>query len=157
MNKKEIREIENESIKKFMESNSQFLKGRVLDFGAGKMPYKDLVNGVYVPFDKLYSEEFPLDKYDAIMCNQVLQYLLRPDTLLREFANWLKPGGYLVMTYPTCWEEVEGDDIYRFTKNGMELLLAANGFEIIKHERRCYLPFEDFNLSIGYGIVARKR
>lgn len=137
-----------------MEENKEYLKGDVLDFGCGTQPYKDLVNGTYTGFEK--GDNWEDKEYDCIMCNQVMQYLTDPSDYLNTMNYHLKKGGYLVMTYPTHWEELEHLDFWRFTKAGMELLLRRNGFEIIKHQERCNIPFEDFKLAIGYGVIAKK-
>lgn len=139
-----------------MEENSNYLVGKVLDFGAGNQPYRDLVKGEYCPFDVAYSDSLLEPPYDVIMCNQVLEYVPDPRAVIRDFYLMLKSQGTLVMTYPTLWEEVEPNDYWRFTKSGIEKLLGDNAFIIVKHELRCQLEFEDFNLAIGYGMVAKK-
>lgn len=158
LTKESIRtQLERPSILSFMEQNKSLLSGRVLDYGAGKQPYKHLVSGEYEAYDISYTDlTMPRGSFDAIMCNQMIQYVMEPLSLFNFFFEKLKSGGHLVMTYPTHWEEVEDNDIYRFTKRGMEFLLSSVGFEIIKHEERCRISFEDFHLAIGYGIIARK-
>lgn len=154
MNKQSIRtELERPSIRKFMDDNKEYLKGRVLDFGSGKQPYKDLIED-YTPYD--LDLPYPTGQFDCIICNQVMQYVFSPQDTIWEFNNLLKQGGYLVLTYPTHWEELETSDLWRFTKAGMNFLLISNGFRVIKHDERCSIPFEDFKLSIGYGAIAQK-
>jgi SAM-dependent methyltransferase len=152
MDKDGIRVIERGSIRRFLEDNRQYLAGEVLDFGSGKQPYKDLC-GNYTPYEK--GEDLPSRKFDTILCNQVLQYIERPDYAIKLFKDLLKPNGYLVMTYPTHWEEVCQDDWWRFTKRGVERLLKEAGFQIIIHQERWSLPFDDFKLVGGYGVIAR--
>jgi SAM-dependent methyltransferase len=170
-----IRDCERVSIRGFMTRHRQYLKGRVLDYGSGKQPYKDLVEGEYFPYDPAYhpatyndllmldpSEHAP---YDAIMCNQVIQYEQEPDYLIDQCATNLKQGGYLVMTYPTNWDEVTGDDddYFRFTKKGMEYLLANADllekdakFTILHHTLRASISFPGFSFPLGYGVVAQR-
>lgn len=154
-----IRILERESIREFMEQNREYLRGRVLDWGCGKQPYRDLVEGEYLPFDQ---RDYPLDwrhsEPDSIMCNQVLQYIEYPELLLLEFAHILPSGGHLVMTYTTCWALVEGDDpeYFRFTPNGIEHMLKAAGFEVLIHEERAKISLGKFDFSLGGGVVARK-
>ena len=68
----------------------------------------------------------------------------------------LKRGGHLVMTYPTCWDEVQGDDddFYRFTKKGMEKILGS--FHILHHTLRASISFPGFSFPLGYGVVAQR-
>lgn len=148
--RKTIRLVEKESIRDFVASQRNYLKGRVLDFGAGDQPYKELVDGEYVPFEK--GENFPEEKFDTVLMNQVVQYL---DDPRRELERLAKVTDLLVMTYPTHWEELEHIDYWRFTKAGMEKMLREAGFEIIHHEPRHALMFYDFSLVIGYGVIAK--
>ena len=155
LNKITIRtDLERPSIRKFMEDHKNLFKGRVLDFGSGSQPYKDLVSGEYIPYD--LDLKMPFGKFDVIICNQVMQYITNPAEQIKEFYSLLNKDGLLIMTYPTHWEEVELEDLWRFTKTGMGFLLFRAGFKVIEHTERCSIPFEDFKLSIGYGVIAKK-
>lgn len=149
-----IRQIERASIRTFMEKQRHMLHGCVVDFGAGKQPYRDLVVGEYVPIEQ--GDLLPTQLVDAVMCNQVLQYSDVPARTLREIGGLLRPGGALVMTYPTNWDEVEAEDYWRFTASGMERLLKEAGFSILNHEQRAAVVIGHFKFPLGYGIVARK-
>lgn len=160
-NNDSIRALERASIRSFMESNRQYLKGRVLDFGCGThetcqrpQPYRDLVEGEYVGMDK--ANQYPAPPFDAVMCTQVIQYLKTPRIELMVLRSLLKQGGYLVMTYPTNWDEVESTDLWRFTRAGMETLLESKEFKIVKHERRAEIDLNGFKFALGYGIVAKR-
>jgi hypothetical protein len=158
-----IRQIELASIRRFVGQNRELLRGRVLDFGAGKpgtcrnpQPYRDLVDpsAEYVPVD-IGDPWFP-GGFNTVLCTQVVQYIFWPLTTLRELHNNLVDGGHLILTYPTSWDEVEAMDLWRFTKAGMERLLFQAGFEIVKHERRAEVVLGSFRFPIGYGCIARK-
>jgi len=149
-----IRQIEKASIREFMEKYRHFLRGRVADFGAGLQPYRDLVGGEYFPMQE--GDLFPPALLDAVMCNQVAQYLGDPAATFQEIASRLRRGGRLVMTYPTNWDEVEGNDYWRFTKAGMERLLKAVGLSVIAHELRAEVRVNNFRFPLGYGVVAQK-
>jgi len=137
-----------------MEENREYLKGRVLDFGAGKQPYRDLVEGEYVPFEPGGKIESP---FDAVMSNQVIQYLPNPLAQIRQFrTDFLKRGGYLVMTGPTNWEEIEKTDLFRFTVFGIKFLVRQAGFEVLKAKSRARIDADGFDLSLGWGVVAVK-
>lgn len=171
-----LRGIEHKSIRDFVQSAAHdgYLSGRVLDYGCGKRPYQDIVEragGEYVGYDlEVYggnvsmedvgSIEEEEESFTAILCTQVVQYVL-PEDLFGEFFDFLRyllvPDGHLVITYPTNWPEVESADLYRFTKAGMEHLLTAAGFKIIVHQRRgigaVSLSGDEF--ALGYGVIAR--
>lgn len=160
-----VRDLERESIRAFMERHKSYLSGRVLDFGAGSEPYRDLVSGEYVPFDTYEHNILPVGGkrkmqtpsggFDVIMCNQVMQYMPDPQGTLITFSALLKPGGVLVLSYPTNWDEVEPNDYWRFTRKGMERLLSMAGFAPLIHERRAEIPLGGFKFPLGYGCVAQ--
>lgn len=155
VNNTTVREMERSSIRVFMEENRGYLKGRVLDFGAGREPYRDLVDGEYVPFEPGGVIEPP---FDAVMCNQVIQYLESPLAQLRQFrTDFLRPGGHLVMTGPTNWAEVEGCDLFRFTRAGIKFLMGQAGFETLILKSRAAINLGGFELSLGWGLVARAK
>lgn len=147
-----LRMVERESIRNFVEAHKDLLTGRVLDFGAGEEPYREFVVGEYVPYEK--GEEFPEGTFHTVLVNQVVQYLENPHEVFSRLAT---VGEYLVMTYPTNWEEVEAVDLYRYTKAGMERMLTEAGYEIISHEKRCSISFVNFELVMGYGVIAQSR
>ncbi len=156
-----IQALERDSIRDFVRRYRNYLTGRVLDFGAGKpgtcrvpQPYRDLVAGDYVPFDK--GDEFPSGQFDAVLCTQVLQYVADPQATLKQFFAALNPGGYLLMSYPTSWAEVESGDLWRFTRSGMEALLLGAGFELLYHDRRASVDLPGFSFPLGYGVIARR-
>lgn len=172
-------DYENQSIIEFVGQAAMdgHLKGRVLDYGCGKQPYREIVQaggGEYIPFDRAHfpanqsgdvGEEPFATTYDAILCTQVIQYAEFPPDLMRAFKA---RGRVLVMTYPTNWPEVQDVDLHRFTKAGMTRLLDRAGFTILRHERRGYvydahfpsgrekrITASGFEFALGYGVVAR--
>jgi len=169
-----LRAREIDSIRTFVLSAAAegHLAGRVLDYGCGRQPYRDIIErhgGDYLGFDRA---DFPASTtqgadhgpgnvlaygYDAILCTQVLQYVRDPRATLRDFHRALWRGhGTLVLTYPTTWPEVEEEDMWRFTKAGMERLLSEAEFSVLRHDRRgVLLPPGNEQLAIGYGVVAR--
>ncbi len=149
-----VRRVERWSIREFMRDNAQYLRGRVLDFGAGTQPYRDLVKGEYVPWSPGQSR--PSGPFDAVMCNQVLQYVSDPRAELVDISRSLRSGGHLVLTFPTNWDEVEDIDMWRFTATGMKYLLRLSGFEVVRMERRAQVTHGLFKLPLGYGCVAER-
>lgn len=86
-----LRDIERDSIRAFVQSAADdgYLSGRVLDYGCGKQPYRDIVEAAgaeYVGYDH---ESFPAkvgdfsvdtdpthsERFDAVLCTQVVQYI----------------------------------------------------------------------------------
>jgi SAM-dependent methyltransferase len=159
-----IRVMERVSIRAYMERWRHLLYGRVLDFGAGTQPYRDLLDAEagYVPFDpgmigrNQTDVPLPTPFFDAVMCNQVFQYLVNPQQTMAALTGVMKPGGHLVLTYATNWPEVEKADLQRFTKAGMEQLLEHSGLKILDHTLRCEIRVDAFCFPLGYGVVATK-
>ena len=95
-----LREVEAESIRRFVESCAEHFTGRVLDYGCGQQPYRDIVEqagGDYYGFDRLAFggnvsgadigsyDHFGHHRFaDAILCTQVLQYVPPEDIISRD-------------------------------------------------------------------------
>lgn len=180
-----LREAEAYTIRSFVQraADGGYLSGRVLDYGCGKQPYRDIVEAAGGTY---YGHDFPSypasvvseivldspenwfeEEWDAILCTQVLQYIPIWEDLGHDgetaplttdlYCMWsaLKPrGGHLVLTYPTNWPEVEPEDLHRFTKAGMERLLTEAGFTIVRHEWRHGFHYEGVSFAAGYGVIA---
>lgn len=171
MNIHELSALENESIRDFVleAAVAGLLRGRVLDYGCGKQPYRDVVEAagaLYEPYDRAtwpggsggnVGDRLSLgDWRDAILCTQVLMYVPDPlDTLRIILMNLVKPGGHLIVTYPSAWPVIRGH-LWNFTKAGMQHLVTEAGYEVVRHELRLALPFEGFEVPVGYGIVVRR-
>lgn len=166
-----LREREKASIEGFVLNQAEKLTGRVLDFGCGLQPYRKIVEnsgGDYHPFDRLgypgctvhtsVGNDWPLTQrvqWDAILCTQVIQYVPDPMKLIRDFWFALKPGGWLVLTGPTNWPEVEVEDFWRVTICGAAHMLEATGFSEIDVSSRECIRINDFGLSLGWGATGR--
>lgn len=165
-NNENLRELESDGIRSFVESCADLLTGRVLDFGSGKQPYRSLVQGEYVPYDRIdnpgscattdVGPDFPLSElWDAILCTQVLQYLPNVQATLGTMRWALKPGGHLIMTSALTWPEIEPEDEVRYTRAGLRRRLEEAGFEIVRCEPRGEIDLGGFRLTLGYGWVVR--
>lgn len=166
-----IRDLERASLRDFVGSCGPIFYGRnVLDYGCGRMPYRDIVDragGGYFEYDRpsfpgnvggeVHGPEDPLAAaWDVILCTQVVQYLPHVSDVLVAFReSLLSLGGYLVLTGPTCWPEVEPEDLHRFTRRGIEALLRAAGFTVERLERRSYVEYAGEEFSLGWGAVAK--
>lgn len=166
-----IRALERDSIRAFMESCSDLYVGRVLDFGAGRQPFKTLIESTgadYHPFDRGShpanvsgrddGPDDPLtEDWDVIVCNQVLQYVPDVPELLAYFSAALYPGGTLILTGATTWVENEREDLHRHTLSGIAAFLDQAGFDVERLESRASIDLPGFALSLGYGAVAVSR
>ncbi len=131
---------------------SSLFDGKVLDFGCGAKPYKDLFkkcseyigcdiatsghdhineqidvfyNGETIPFEDGY--------FDNIFTSEVFEHVFNLDTILDELYRVLKPGGYMLATVPFIWNEHEIPfDYGRYTSYGIQSLLKRHGFKIVQ-------------------------
>lgn len=168
-----LRDLEADSIRSFVEYHAHLLTGNVLDYGAGRQPYRKIVEAVgahYVPYDRMAypastvttdvgydSPLADLNVWDAILCTQVIQYVSEPMALLRDFEWALKVGGALVMTGPTNWPVIEIADLHRHTVPGITLMLDRAKFKVDVVFAREHVGFEGEQWAIGWAAVARAR
>lgn len=121
---------------------------RVLDAGAGDQPYRDLFahcdyeSADFELIDKPYArstyvcslDAIPVEdgRFDAVICNQVMEHLPQPGAALRELNRVLKPGGRMICTAPLFYEEHERPyDFYRYTQFGWRFMLEEAGFDVL--------------------------
>lgn len=120
----------------------------VLDAGSGDQPYRRLlahtqyetadferVDKGYLPSTyvcDLTSIPVENERFDYLICNQVLEHLPDPVTALQELRRTLKPGGLMLFSMPLFYEEHEQPhDYYRYTQFGHRLMFKKAGLEIL--------------------------
>lgn len=165
-----LRNIERGSIRDFLRKNRDHLTGRVLDFGCGDQPYRDVVieaGGRYFGYDQSWfpgsvvkenvGPDFPManPEWDSVICTQVIQYVTYPPALIRMLKLGLKDGGHLLITGPTNWPVVEQEDLWRFTARGVGMLLSEE-FETYEVGYRGSVSFEGEDWSLGWWAIAKK-
>lgn len=123
----------------------------ILDAGAGEGVYKKFfAHCDYKAIDLAVGEsrwdyshldyvgplhEMPIqdEKFDAVLCTQVLEHLEWPRESVKEMYRVLKPGGKLYMTAPMAHPEHQIPyDFFRYTSYGMESICRHAGFSDIK-------------------------
>jgi SAM-dependent methyltransferase len=132
------------ALKRFSPAGAQ-----CLDVGCGERPYEYLFEkGRYIGIDiadsgrpgsmkspDLYYDgktvPFGNDSFDLVISTQVLEHVPSPGMLVREMVRVLKPGGVLILTLPFVYPEHEIPyDFFRFTRYGIEAILAENGLTL---------------------------
>ena len=66
--------------------------------------------------------------YDLVLADHVLEHVKRPHRAVRNIFKMLKPSGVFFVTTPFMIMMHGNDDYYRWTKNGMRVLLEDAGF-----------------------------
>ncbi len=126
------------------------MKEIVLDAGAGASPYRNLIRGIYHSCD--FSQTNPSaesaqhtflcdlaslpvgdNTYSTVICNQVLEHVRDPQTVIGELFRVLKPGGKLILTAPGCYgEHMIPYNYYNFLQYGLTMLFENAGFKEIR-------------------------
>ena len=161
-----VRQMTRAAIRRYVNQHRELLSGRVLDYGCGKrgtcpipQPYRSMLPSTeYVGWDlgdPPITEEQD-GTFDAILCTQVLQNAPEPAELMCAFYRWLKPGGYLVLTYPVAWEEIEYE-LWRFTAKGIWGMAHRANFNLVEQAPICSVRLDgSLNLVLVEGSVWRK-
>jgi len=135
-------------------SNKRYMTGRMLDFGCGSKPYKDLFDvEEYVGLDIEESGHshqneqvdvfydgktipFEDNHFDSVFSSEVFEHIFNLERVLSEIHRVIKPGGHLLISVPFVWEEHEiPHDFARYTTFGIDHLVTKTGFEVIEIQK----------------------
>lgn len=123
-----------------------YVKGRVLDLGAGMAKYKPILikNAAdYVACDVRKTENidtvcdvtnliFALESFDTVISTQVFEHVDNPFSVVREIKKVLKAGGNAIITAPFMVPfHADPKDNFRFSREGLEEIFKSSGFEIV--------------------------
>lgn len=147
----------------FVRRHAHLLKGDVLDFGGGEMPYRGVAEArswrslEYAPSlggpdlnglarqsrlarDHLYYDghtiPLPDNAVDTVLATEVLEHVFNLEQILAELHRVLKPGGRLVATLPFAMYEHEvPHDFARYTSFAVRDRLERTGFVVESLEK----------------------
>jgi 2-polyprenyl-3-methyl-5-hydroxy-6-metoxy-1,4-benzoquinol methylase len=130
------------------------LSGKVLDVGAGESPWREWLpsTATYEGVDVGNAEEFGMQPardgityydgrtipfpdaiFDGAICIEVLEHAEDPGLLMAEIARCLRQGATLLLTVPwSARRHHIPHDYHRFTRERLQNLLEASGFEQIE-------------------------
>lgn len=154
---------------KGIKKNAVKLKGKLLDFGCGRKPYRNLFNvDEYIGLDIEVSghdhkesevdvyydgKEIPFnaETFDALFCSEVLEHVFNIDEVLAEIHRVLKKGGKGLFTIPMAWGEHEQPyDFARYTSFGIKAIFERNGFKIRTIEKSNHFTEALFQMWTSY-------
>jgi SAM-dependent methyltransferase len=133
-----------------VEESLPLFSGRLLDYGCGRMPYKNYIlehSGVseYIGLDietalnydnvkpdALWNGTtipFPDGHFDVVLATEVFEHVHGLEPALHEICRVLKQDGILFFTMPYVWplHEVPNDE-YRYTPFALEKIFKRSGF-----------------------------
>lgn len=130
-----------EDIKAFL-ANISLTNNKVVDWCAGTKPVEKYVKHKGTTFftidklphvdsdlcaDVLECEEFG-DDFDTAFCMEGIEHVKYPDILLKNINRNLIGGGKLYMSVPFLMDIHSEEDYWRFTDQGLKLLLKNANF-----------------------------
>ena len=134
----------------------------VLDVGGRLQPYRPLIKDnlrSYVAIDPVpaglldvvaVGENLPFcsDRFDLVICTQVLNYASDPFLVIREIRRVLKPKGVLFLSVPAIFPRYH-DQRWRFMPDGLSLLLSIfSRYEIVSEGNSIASMFRLLNLFL---------
>lgn len=117
----------------------------MLDAGAGNTPYAPFFQHLRYESCDLYPsrrvthhwlcdvQQLPMEdeRYDGILCVQVLDDLRDPQKAMDGFQRVLRPGGRVYLSVPMATRlHAEPHHYFQFTRYGIELLATRGGLEV---------------------------
>ncbi len=142
------------AILRHISAHAYQLKGKLLDFGCGSKPYRDLFAvEAYIgldyenpghphaneQIDVFYDGKnipFPDSTFDAVLATEVFEHVFHLDETLREIHRVMKPGGKILLSAPFVFMEHEiPHDFARYSTFGMRAVLERNGFNVLSLEK----------------------
>ena len=152
----------------------KYVKGRVLDAGAGRLALKFLLNkkaDKYYSMDKYITRRElniagdllypPLKEkiFDTIVCLQVIEHAADPDTIIKNLSACLKGDGIFILSAPhITYLHGEPEDYYRYTKYGLAYLAEKHGLRVLDISAAgsifgyLFVPLSDVILAYTYKI-----
>ncbi|MDQ5838158.1 MAG: class I SAM-dependent methyltransferase [Acidobacteriota bacterium] len=119
---------------------------RLLDFGCGNKPYRELFSAKFtehVGADIEGNEDAEVvigadgrlpvadREFDCVLSSQVLEHVGDAQLYLRESFRVLRPGGSLVLSTHGVWPyHPDPTDFWRWTKDGLVREISRAGFEV---------------------------
>ena len=98
--------------------------------------------------------------FDTVLVMEVLEHIEDDTAALKSWADWLRPGGRLVLTvpaHPRLWNasDVWAGHFRRYTRDGLRRVVEASGFRVEHME--CYgFPLSNIIEPVRARVHARR-
>ena len=135
---------------KDLEASRQYIKGIVLDIGGGtergnfKHHNSNWItldrNGATKPDIIADAQHLPIKSgaINTVKCTEVIEYLENPNTAIEEMHRVLKPWGTVILSIPFNIGIHYDNDKVRFTRHGINKLVAGRFMPIVFKEQGMY-------------------
>lgn len=98
--------------------------------------------GIDIRPGPLTDHDLPTAAYDVVTLWDVVEHLPQPSAILERAKALVKPGGYLIVTFPDYgspsarllgrfWPFLSSVHLYYFSKRTMDRMLSKAGFEVV--------------------------
>jgi len=153
--------------------------GKLLDFGCGRKPYKNLFINVkeYIgvdiaqtghdhqlsEIDVFYDGQnlpFPEESFESIFTSEVFEHVFNLNDILDELHRVLKKDGKILITIPFMWGEHEKPyDYARYTSFAIRDILEKKNFKILHLEKSGHAAETILQLFTSYihGFFPKNR
>ncbi len=161
------------AILKVLNQNLEHFQGQVIDIGAGKAPYRQIIlkaprvtsyATLDLPGNQYASPDIAWDgvtmpladnSAETVLATEVLEHCPEPQRFLTETQRILSPGGSCLLTVPFLWPPHDvPHDYWRFTPWSLRTILHEAGFKDI---RITALGGPDAALAQMIGLWVRRR
>jgi diadenosine tetraphosphate (Ap4A) HIT family hydrolase len=135
---------------------NELLSGEVLDFGCGFGNDVELLKGRsvnIVGYDKHYFSNYPVHKFDTIICSNVLEVLMpeEQESVIIEVSNLLKPTGRGFFSVSRNIHK-EGFRIHKINKKPIyKADVKLNFKSVFKNEKIEIYEYKHFNQTFKKG------
>ena len=156
---------------------TRYSRGLVLDAGSGRGGWRDIIlenaeKREGLDMQALEGEELdwvadltdmpkvPSERFDAVVCHQVLEHVREPEKALSEINRVMKNDGHLVLSVPHLSRLHElPHDYFRYTPNGIVHMAEKCGFEVKELKTAggllTFLHHQFATLFIGLAGISR--
>ena len=138
-----------EEVRQWVGGKAQHCRASVLEIGSLNVngsvrdlfpePYTGLDmqkgKGVDIVADVLTYDGFTEGQFNTIISTETLEHVTEPWRAVERCAEWLAPGGLLIIAVPFEWPLHDfPSDYYRFTHHGLRFLAERVGLTVLTAE-----------------------
>ena len=157
LNKKDTKFIHKIVLPRYKYYINKYSKGLLVDMGCGDVPYynfykNNISDNFCIDFNKSLEHtdlvadlnekiDVESNKYDTVLCTDLIEHLKKPNVLFSEISRILKVKGNLILSVPFYyWIHEEPYDYHRYTEYMLNEFCSDNNLKIIEFEAYGGIP-----------------